>query len=67
MKMNVIKEKTVEDLTDELERMEANLSQMQLSHTVSPLEDPLSIRNTRRTVARIKTELHNRELEANKK
>ena len=30
---------------------------MKLTHVVSPLENPLQIRNIRRTIARLKTEL----------
>jgi large subunit ribosomal protein L29 len=37
---------------------------MKLNHAVTPLENPMQIKFTRRTVARLKTELRNRELQA---
>jgi len=40
---------------------------MKMNHAISPLENPLEIRNTRRTIARLKTELRRRQLEESKK
>jgi large subunit ribosomal protein L29 len=37
---------------------------MKVSHTVTPIENPLQIRATRRTVARLKTELGKRLIQA---
>jgi large subunit ribosomal protein L29 len=37
---------------------------MKLSHSISPLENPQTIKEQRRTIARLKTELRRRELEA---
>jgi len=33
---------------------------MKLTHAVSPVENPLQIRNLRRTIARLKTEIFKR-------
>jgi len=46
------------------ERVDAEvnaLQQMKINHTISPLDSPAKIRQLRRTVARLKTELHQRE------
>ena len=50
----------IERLAEEKER----LTKLRLSHAVSPLENPQVIKETRRTIARLNTELRRRELEA---
>jgi len=40
------------------------LAKMKLSHAVSPLENPMLIKQTRRTVARLNTEIRKRQLQA---
>jgi large subunit ribosomal protein L29 len=54
-----IREKIVEEA--------AALYKLKLNHTVSSIENPLKIRTTRRLIARLKTELKNREIQAAKK
>jgi large subunit ribosomal protein L29 len=41
---------------------ELRLKKMQFAHTISPLENPVSIRNLRKDISRLKTELRKREL-----
>ena len=48
---------TDDELNDKLGAFQKNLHDMKLTHAVSPLENPLQIRNIRRTIARLKTEL----------
>ena len=48
---------TDDELNDKLGAFQKNLHDMKLTHAVSPLENPLQIRNLRRTIARLKTEL----------
>ncbi|MFZ4462784.1 MAG: 50S ribosomal protein L29 [Bacteroidales bacterium] len=67
MKQEVIRELSTPDLTERLEEESKQLVRLKLNHAVSPLENPNKIRAYRRTVARIKTELRKRELEANNK
>lgn len=50
----------IERLKDEQE----HLTKMKLAHAVSPLENPQTIKEQRRLIARLKTELRRRELEA---
>ena len=40
----------------------ANYNQMVLNHSISPLENPAQIKKLRRTIARMKAELRQREL-----
>jgi len=53
---------TVEELNERLEAEENKLQQMKFNHAISPMENPMKIRETRRGVARIKTELQKRHL-----
>lgn len=66
MKQSEIKGLTTEELQEHLVEFEANLTKMRMTHHISPLENPMSLRHTRRDVARIKTELKIREQEAAK-
>ncbi len=62
MKMNEIKELETKDLAEKLETTVAQLNQLKLNHSIAPLENPSQIKAVRRDVARMKTELRNREL-----
>ena len=55
MKSSEIKLLSVEDLKDKLVESVKQLSDLKLNHAVSPLENPMQIKNVRRTVARILT------------
>ena len=62
MKINEIKELTTEDLVERMEGAVAKLQQMKLNHAITPLENPSQIKLVRRDIARMKTELRQREL-----
>ena len=62
MKMTEVKEISTKDLTEKIENAEAALQQMKLNHSVTPLENPSQIKDVRRDIARMKTELRQREL-----
>ncbi|MGB1039375.1 MAG: 50S ribosomal protein L29 [Flavobacteriales bacterium] len=55
-----IVELTDKELVEELKDKKMLLNKMKLNHKVSDIENPMVIRSTRRTVARIKTELNAR-------
>lgn len=61
MKQKEVKQLSVSDIREKIQVEESALTKMKLSHTVSAIENPLKIRNTRRTIARLKTELKKRE------
>ncbi|MBN2730488.1 MAG: 50S ribosomal protein L29 [Bacteroidales bacterium] len=63
MKSSVIKEMTTDELNERLEEEKKQLSKLRMNHTVSPLDNPMVISQSRKTIARIKTELRKRELE----
>lgn len=62
MKQKEIKQLSVSDIQEKIQENTSALSKMKLSHNVSAIENPLKIRNTRRGVARLKTELKKREV-----
>ncbi|MFN2437719.1 MAG: 50S ribosomal protein L29 [Chitinophagaceae bacterium] len=45
------------DLNARIKEDELRLKKLEFAHTLSPLESPMSIRNLRRELARLKTEL----------
>lgn len=62
MKKVEIKELSTQDLKDRLEQMEREYAQLKINHYVSPVDNPAQIRRDRRMIARVKTELRQREL-----
>ena len=66
MKKESLRELSVADLNERLEQTQEQLVKMRLNHAVSPLENPNTIRATRKQIARILTELRRREIEQNK-
>ncbi len=67
MKQEVIKEFGTEELKERLDEENNQLVKLKLNHAVSPLENPNRIKDYRRTIARMKTELRKREIEEAKK
>ncbi|PKP03484.1 MAG: 50S ribosomal protein L29 [Bacteroidetes bacterium HGW-Bacteroidetes-6] len=63
MKTAVIKEMTTDELKERLVEERKQLAKLHMSHAVNPLDNPGVIGLTKKTVARIMTELRNRELE----
>lgn len=48
------------ELLDKMIEEKAKLNKLKLNHSISPLENPIKIRDTRKTVARLSTELTKR-------
>ena len=63
MKAQEIKNLTTEELTGRIAEEKAQLDNLKFNHAVSPLDNPMSIRTTRRNVARMMTELTKRNAE----
>jgi large subunit ribosomal protein L29 len=55
MKQTEIEKLSLEDITDKLEEFKKKLSDLRMSHSISPLENPIQIRDVRRTVSRLLT------------
>ncbi|MGE5520576.1 MAG: 50S ribosomal protein L29 [Candidatus Dadabacteria bacterium] len=53
-----------QDLQARIKEDEMRLKKLEFAHAISPLENPMSIRNLRREVARLKTVLKKKQLSA---
>ena len=53
------------DLVSRIKEDELRLKKIQFAHSISPLENPVSIRGLRRDIARLKTELKKKQSENN--
>jgi large subunit ribosomal protein L29 len=62
MKNQEIKDLSTQDLMDKLAAEKVELNKLTLNHAISPVENPMAIKATRRNIARMMTELHKREL-----
>jgi large subunit ribosomal protein L29 len=50
-----------EELKDQLVEKKIKYNELKMVHAVSPLENPIQIKSLRRSIARITTEITNRE------
>ncbi len=53
-----------QDLQSRITEYEIRLKKLEFAHAISPLENPMSIRNLRKELARLKTELKRKQLGA---
>jgi large subunit ribosomal protein L29 len=58
MKAKEIKGLSVSELTVKITEEKAALHRLKLNHSISPLDNPMVIRKTRRNIARLLTELN---------
>lgn len=61
MKKAEIKNLSAEDIQAKLAESKAEFTKMKLAHKISPLENPIQIRDLRKTIARLNTELTNKQ------
>jgi len=66
MEQSVINELKTEELFERLEDEKGSLTKLSINHALSQLESPIVLRQKRRTVARLKTEITKRELAQSK-
>lgn len=57
MKQKEVKELSIDELNEKLLSFQKELSDLKMTHAISPIENPMQIKNLRRTIARINTEL----------
>ena len=50
-----------EELKEQLVEQKMKYNELKMAHAISPLENPIQIRFIRRSIARIVTEINNRE------
>jgi len=57
---------TTKEIVERIDTEKFNLTKLRMNHAVSPLENPQRLKEVRRLIARLKTELRKRELTENK-
>lgn len=65
MKNIEIKDLTTKELIEKIQDEKLMLTKMKLNHHINPLDNPMKIRQTRRTIARLMSELRKRQLNEN--
>ena len=63
MKQSEIKELSTAELQEKLSDTKKTYVDLKMTHAISPLENPIELRSVRRSVARLATELTNREVQ----
>ena len=67
MKKADLSQTSTADLQDKLKEERNALDKMRFTHAISPVENPMRIPHTKKTIARVMTELRKRELAETKK
>ena len=67
MKNSEIKELTTQEIIENIKEEKSLLLRQKINHSVSPLDNPHKITETKRLTARLKTELRKRELSNDEK
>lgn len=62
MKTREIKELSTKKIQERIETSKSLLNQLTLNHSISPLDNPMQIKEARKTVAKLMTELRQREI-----
>jgi large subunit ribosomal protein L29 len=57
-----LKSLSIVDIKARIDEDQLRLKKLEFAHTISPLENPMSIRGLRQDIARLKTELKKKEL-----
>jgi len=62
MKNSDIKKLSVEELRENIKGEVQKLQKLHFAHAISPIENPMQIRVTRRNIAQLETELRQKEI-----
>jgi large subunit ribosomal protein L29 len=62
MKTKEIKELSMSDLIERIDTEKTMLTRMKLNHAITPLDNPQKLKEVKLTIARLLTELRQREL-----
>ncbi|HHU00424.1 50S ribosomal protein L29 [Xiashengella succiniciproducens] len=66
MKTTEIREMSISDIQERIEAEKAELVRLKLNHHISPLDNPIKIRQTRRNIARMLTVLSQKQKNENR-
>ncbi len=62
MKTTEIRELSTKEIEEKIQVEQDNLNKVKLNHVITPLENPNQLKEARKTIARMKTVLSEREL-----
>ena len=65
MKSAEINKLNIEDILTKIDELVKKLKDLKMNHKVSPIENPIQIKFLRRDIARLKTEILNRDMKIN--
>ncbi|MBK9400969.1 MAG: 50S ribosomal protein L29 [Bacteroidetes bacterium] len=60
MKQSIVKDLTTDEVREKMSDERASYTKMKMAHAVSPVENPMKLRASRRAIARLETELRKR-------
>lgn len=60
MKQSIVKDLTTDEVRMKIKEERTGYVKMKMAHAVSPIENPLKLRDARKVIARLETELRNR-------
>jgi large subunit ribosomal protein L29 len=63
MKNSEIRALTFEELSQKIVSEKEAMQKLKFAHAISPIENPMKLRATRKMIARLKTALHQKQLE----
>lgn len=66
MKNAELQSLTLEELRQKLEAEKESLTKLRFAHAISPIENPMKIRESKKLIARIATTLRNKQIQNNK-
>lgn len=62
MKISEIRTLSLDEIKERIAAEEQNMQKLKFAHAISPIENPMKIKESRKTIARLKTELKAKEL-----
>jgi large subunit ribosomal protein L29 len=62
MKIAEVRELSTKEILERVDSEIVSLNLMVINHSITPMDNPVKIKQLRRTIARMKTELRQREL-----
>jgi large subunit ribosomal protein L29 len=60
MKQSIVKDLTTDEVRVKIKEERAGYVKMKMAHAVSPIDNPMKLRDARKVIARLETELRNR-------
>ena len=63
MKQSEIKELSVAELQEKLKAFRKSFTDLKMAHHITPVENPMQLRDVKKSIARLATELTKRELQ----